>query len=540
MKEVLIVGSGISGLVCAIKCAEKGNQVTLVSPYPSERAQSVMAAGGINAALNTKGEADSILCHVEDTMKGGCSIASRRAVEDLCGAAPGIIRWLESIGTVFARDDKGNVDLRPFGGQTYKRTAYAGAATGKQIVTALVQETRKYECRGLVRRRLGLEFHSALLQDGICYGAVFYNENERKLETVYADAVVMAVGGQNGLFGKTTGSALCDGYAAGKLFMQGAELKNLEFIQYHPTTIETPQKKMLITEAARGEGGRLYYLDQGRRVYFMEDKYGERGNLMPRDIVSKCIYDAPGQVYLDIAFLGKKKIAEKLSEVSELCLRYKGLDVSEESIPVSPSVHFFMGGLSVNRSHQTNLKHLYAVGECASIYHGANRLGGNSLLAAVYSGKTAADAIQAENVEAHRPEFVTFISEQEKLIEKQLASTSRFSAMYVKQDMAKIMNEDLGITRTEEKLRQGLDGIDYYLSVSDRLAFDCEISPYQAYSLKGMLTLARAVLTCADARKETRGSHIREDYPDTLEKFRCATTIAYDDGRFSVRFTGEE
>lgn len=261
---------------------------------------------------------------------------------------------------------------------------------------------------------------------------------------------------------------------------------------------------------------------------------------MPRDIVSKCIYDAPGQVYLDIAFLGKKKIAEKLSEVSELCLRYKGLDVSEESIPVSPSVHFFMGGLSVNRSHQTNLKHLYAVGECASIYHGANRLGGNSLLAAVYSGKTAAEAIQAENVEAHRPEFVTFISEQEKLIEKQLASTSRFSAMYVKQDMAKIMNEDLGITRTEEKLRQGLDGIDYYLSVSDRLAFDCEISPYQAYSLKGMLTLARAVLTCADARKETRGSHIREDYPDTLEKFRCATTIAYDDGRFSVRFAGEE
>ena len=159
MKEVLIVGSGISGLVCAIKCAEKGNQVTLVSPYPSERAQSVMAAGGINAALNTKGEADSILCHVEDTMKGGCSIASRRAVEDLCGAAPGIIRWLESIGTVFARDDKGNVDLRPFGGQTYKRTANAGAATGKQIVTALVQEKRKYECRGLVRRRLGLEFH---------------------------------------------------------------------------------------------------------------------------------------------------------------------------------------------------------------------------------------------------------------------------------------------------------------------------------------------------------------------------------------------
>lgn len=540
MKEVLIIGSGISGLACAIKCAEKGNQVILVSPYPSERAQSVMAAGGINAALNTKGEADSILCHVEDTMKGGCGIASRHAVEDLCGAAPGIIQWLQSIGTVFARDEKGNIDLRAFGGQSYKRTAYAGAATGKQIVTALVQEARKYECQGLIRRRLGLWFHSVLLQDGICYGALFYSENERKLEAVFADAVVMATGGQNGLFGKTTGSALCDGYAAGMLFLQGAELKNLEFIQYHPTTIDTPQKKMLITEGARGEGGRLYYLDQDRRVYFMEDKYGERGNLMPRDIVSKCIYDAPGQVYLDIAFLGKEKIAQKLSEVSELCLRYRGLDVSRESIPVSPSVHFFMGGFSVNRSHETNLRHLYAIGECASIYHGANRLGGNSLLAAAYSGKTAAEAIQADQMEAHRPEFVIYISEQEKMIEKRLSSVSRFSAVYVKQDMAKIMNEDLGITRTEKKLKQGLEGIDYYLSVSDKLAFDCDISPYQAYSLKGMLTLARAVLTCADARKETRGAHIREDYPDTLEKYQCATTIAYEDGRFVVKFTEEE
>ncbi|MGN0421671.1 MAG: FAD-dependent oxidoreductase [Lachnospiraceae bacterium] len=540
MKEVLIIGSGISGLSCAIKCAEKGNRVTLVSPYPSERAQSVMAAGGINAALNTKGEADSIICHVEDTLKGGCNIASRKAVEDLCGAAPGIIHWLESIGTVFARDEKGNVDLRPFGGQTYKRTAYAGASTGKQIVTSLVQEARKYECVGLLRRRLGLQFHSALIKDHICYGALFYNENTRKLESIYADAVVMATGGQNGLFGKTTGSALCDGYAAGKLFLQGAELKNLEFIQYHPTTIETPQKKMLITEAARGEGGRLYYLDQGKRVYFMEDKYGTRGNLMPRDVVSKCIYDAPGQVYLDIAFLGKNKINEKLSEVADLCMRYKGLDASKESIPVSPSVHFFMGGLAVNRSHQTNLKHLYAIGECASIYHGANRLGGNSLLAAVYSGKTAAEAIQAENVEPHRPEFVTYISEQEKMIEKRLASVSRFSAVYVKQDMAKIMNEDLGITRTEQKLKQGIEGIDYYLSVSEKLAFDCEISPYQAYSLQGMLTLARAVLTCAEARKETRGSHIREDYPESLEKFKCATKISYDNGKFAVRFTEEE
>ena len=539
MKEVLVIGSGISGLVSAIECAKNGNHVTLVSSYPSERSQSVMAAGGINAALNTKGENDSAWCHAEDTLKGGCNIADRHAVEGMCAAAPEIVRWLESIGTVFTRDEKGKVDLRAFGGQSHRRTAYSGACTGKQIVTALVQETRKYECANSIRRMQGFQFYSALLKDNVCYGALFYDERERRLKVIYADVTVMATGGQNGLFGKTTGSLLCDGYAVGKLFRQGAELKNLEFIQYHPTTIETLQKKMLITEAARGEGGRLYYLDHDRRIYFMEEKYGKRGNLMPRDIVSKCIYDAPSQVYLDISFLGKKKISQRLSEVSELCSRYAGLDVTKESIPVSPSVHFFMGGLSVNRNHRTTFKHLYAVGECASMYHGANRLGGNSLLAAIYSAQTAARVISDESAEISRPDFNAYISEQEKLIEKRLASTSRFSAVYVKQEIAKIMNEYLGITRIEKKLVQGMESIDYYLSVSDKLAFDSEISPYQGYSLKAMLTLARAVLTCAEARKETRGAHIREDYPERREEYQCSTVISYQKGEFKVNFERE-
>ena len=261
---------------------------------------------------------------------------------------------------------------------------------------------------------------------------------------------------------------------------------------------------------------------------------------MPRDIVSKCIYDAPSQVYLDISFLGEKKISGKLPEVSELCRRYAGLDVAKESIPVSPSVHFFMGGLSVNRKHQTNLRHLYAVGESASMYHGANRLGGNSLLAAIYSAKVAAEAIREEEAERSRPDFSLYIAEQERMIERRLASASRFSAVFIRQEAAKIMNEDLGITRTGKKLAQGLESIDYYLSVSDKLAFDSEISPYQGYSLKGMLTLARAVLTCADARKETRGAHIREDFPETSEDYRCATVISYQNGKFNVRRKKEE
>ncbi len=328
MKHVLVVGSGLSGLSCALHLAENGMRVTVVSPYPSERAQSVMAAGGINAAM---GVDDTVEQHAADTLHSGGNIAGKEAVAGLCAAAPGLIDWLEELGVVFSRDAQGEVALRAFGGQSRNRTAYAGASTGKQIMTALIREARKYECQNVINRLLGRQFHSALIANNKCYGVLLYNEQERKLEPIYADAVVMATGGQNVLFGKTTGSMQCDGYAAAKLYEQGARLKNLEFIQYHPTTIETPQKRMLITEAARGEGGRLYYMDGDRRVYFMEDKYGEHGNLMPRDIVSKCIYDAPSQVYLDIAFLGKKRIASRLLEVAEVCDKYADLDVIKET-----------------------------------------------------------------------------------------------------------------------------------------------------------------------------------------------------------------
>ena len=537
MKHVLVIGSGLSGLSCAIQLAESGISATLVSPYPSERAQSVMAAGGINAAI---GADDSANQHAEDTWKSGGSIAGEKTVENLCAAAPDIIRWLEKLGVVFSRDKNGEVALRAFGGQSKNRTAYAGASTGKQIMTALIREARKHECQDRIRRLLGRQFHSALIRDNNCYGALLYNEKERKLEAVYADAVVMATGGQNVLFGKTTGSLQCDGYAAAKLYEQGARLKNLEFIQYHPTTIETPQKRMLITEAARGEGGRLYYLDGERRVYFMEDKYGARGNLMPRDIVSKCIYDAPSQVYLDISFLGKKLIESRLYEVLELCRKYAVLDVTKESIPVAPSVHFFMGGLAVGRDHKTSIDNLYAVGECASMYHGANRLGGNSLLAAIYSGQTAAKAIDKLPEEKEHPDFQAYISLQERALNEQLSSKSPFTAVYIRYEIAKLMSSCLGITRTEEKLLEGIQSVDYYLSISEKLTWDSDVSPYIGYSLRPMLLLARAILTSALARKETRGAHIRNDYPERSSEFAFCSVCEYQNGAHRVSYVKED
>ena len=537
MKKVLIIGSGLSGLSCAVSLAENGIASTIVSPYPSERAQSVMAAGGINASL---GKDDSPERHAEDTLKSGGDIAGKEAVLGLCSAAPEIIRYLERLGVVFSREESGEVALRAFGGQSCNRTAYAGASTGKQIMTALIREARKYECNETITRLLGRQFYSALIKDGKCYGALLYNEKTQEIETIFADAVVVATGGQNLLFGKTTGSTQCDGYAVAKLYEQGARLKNLEFIQYHPTTVETPQKRMLISEAARGEGGRLYYIENGCRVYFMEELYGERGNLMPRDIVSKCIYDVPSQVYLDIAFLGEKVIRSRLPEVAEVCKKYAGIDVTKESIPVYPSVHFFMGGLDVDGDHQTSIDNLYAIGECASRYHGANRLGGNSLLAAIYGGRVAAKAIGELPKTDTLPDFSSYISEQKATVSKVLASNSRFSAVYVRNEIAKLMKDCLGITRTEEKLTEGISGIDYYLSISDKLTFDPDVSPYVGYSIKPMLLLARAILTSALERRETRGAHIRNDYPERSAEYERCSVCTYRNGEHHVSFEKED
>jgi succinate dehydrogenase / fumarate reductase flavoprotein subunit len=272
----------------------------------------------------------------------------------------------------------------------------------------------------------------------------------------------------------------------------------------------------------------------------MEELYGERGNLMPRDIVAKCIYDAPSQVYLDIAFLGEKRIRSRLLEVAEVCQRYAGIDVTKESIPVYPSVHFFMGGIAVDREHKTSIDRLYAIGECASRYHGANRLGGNSLLAAIYGGRVAAKAIGELPENDMHPDFGAYIKEQKNTVSRALASKSRFSAIHVRNEVAKLMNDCLGITRTAEKLEDGIQSIDYYLSVSDKLIFDADISPYVGYSIKPMLLLSRAILTGALARRETRGAHIRNDYPERSAEYDCCSVFSYQNGEHRVSFEQED
>ena len=540
MREVLIIGSGISGMACAIRCAQQGMHATLVSPFPSERSQSVMAAGGINAVTGEHADGDSLASHVRDTLKGGADIAGKTAVEGLCSHAEEILRFLESIGTVFSVDENGRPARRAFGGQSCKRTYYCGAATGKLIVSALVMEARRYEAQGLISRRLRSCFHSALLIDGVCHGALLFDETTWRLEPVYADAVVIATGGQNALFGKTTGSTQCDGYTAGRLFLQGAVLKNLEFIQYHPTTLETAHKRMLISEAVRGEGGRLFYVENGERVYFLEDKYGPKGNLMTRDVISREMEMTGREIFLDISFLDRETIDRRLPEVRDLCRKYRGSDIAREPIPVAPSVHFFMGGIAVHLNHETNLRNLFAVGECASMYHGANRLGGNSLLAALYSGAVAADAIAGREFAPTHPDCGAYVENERALLRRKLESQSPFPSVYVRDMLSDTMRRNLGIVREETSLLRGIADIDYDLSVAERIRYDSSVMPYFNYSLTGILTLARATLTCAEARKESRGAHFRSDFPKPDDAWRYATLISYDGGTYSVRLDKEQ
>ena len=537
MKDVCVIGAGIAGMTAAVKCAEKGIRVTLVSPAPSERTQSVMAMGGINAVTTYCEEGDSVDCHAKDTLKGGCFIAGDDAVRGLCSHAGEILDYLESIGTVFSVDEKGRPDRRAFGGQSHKRTYFCGSSTGKQIVSALVMEVRRYEAMGLIVRRLFTNFYSALIWDGVCYGAVLFDEKTNRPEIVYADALVIASGGLNTLFGKTTGAVQGGSYVTGKLFMQGVELKNLEFIQYHPTTLETYQKKMLISEAVRGEGGRLFYKDDsGNPVYFMEGKYGPKGNLQTRDVVAREIYNTGKEVFLDISFLDQKLIHERLSEVYDVCMKYRGIDITKEPIPVTPSVHFFMGGIAVKNNHETNIRNLFAVGEAASIYHGANRLGGNSLLAAIYSGRVAADEIASRESAGVRPDFSKELLETEKTIRRSGSDDSSFPVMYVRDMVAEVMLKNLGIVRNKESLEEGLESLEFYRSAAERIRYDASVQAFYNYSLMGVITLGKAVMESALFRKESRGAHYRSDYPEQEDDFGYSSIIRYCGDKLEIRY----
>lgn len=506
-----IIGAGLAGLSCAYNLAVSGVKCNLISIQPSERAQSVMAEGGINASLNTMGEHDTVQQHIEDTMRGGVYLADPNAVKGLCENAPEIVKAFADLGVPFAFNENGIVE-RNFGGQKKKRTAYVKSSTGKMLMTALIDEVRKYEVKGLVTRYSHHSFHKLNIENGGCGGVVVYDEYSGKFSKL-SGSVVLATGGMNGLFGEyTTGTRNNNSDVTARVFEQGVELANLEFVQYHPTTIGIAGKRLLISEAARGEGGRLFVNRNGERWYFMEEKYPELKNLMPRDVVSAEIDevtacgDCEKTVYLDMTVIKKDVWKNRLSDLREQCIHYLDIDPEKTPVPVEPGVHYFMGGIYVDENHKTSLKNLYAAGECACQYHGANRLGGNSLLGAVYGGKKTAKTIIREISITEGT-----VNEVSGKVEKVTNETAVF--------ISETLRNSLTVMRDEKTMRKA------ELSLENRLDGDINNAD------RRRLNLALAMVKSAINRKESRGAHKRNDCADTLESFR-KTTVA--------RFNGKE
>lgn len=520
-KFVTIIGAGLAGLSAAITLARREVKCNLVSIQPSERAQSVLAEGGINAALNTMGEDDTTTQHFEDTMKGGCNLESEKAVKYLVENAPRIVNELYRLGVPF-NAEKGRIILRNFGGQKKKRTAYAKSSTGKIIMTALIDEARKYEVKGLITRYPCHEVVDFETEDGKIIGVKVRNCHTHEA-IAFKGQIILCSGGLNGLFdGYTTGTTQNSGNVTALAFAHGIELSDLEFVQYHPTTAKISDKIMLVSEAARGEGGRLFVMRNGEKWYFMEEKYPVLKNLMPRDVVSRECYkvvrepDCENQVYLDMTGLNASIWRDKLSDLRDEIRFYLHIDPKNTPVPVAPGIHFFMGGIRVDNTHRTSARGVYAAGECAAIYHGANRLGGNSMLGAIVGGERAAlSAIEDIN---------GFDSGVEK--SKEICSTCESVKTSLK--MRDVLINGLGIVRNERDMKTALDGIDELLGEDNN------------YIDSARLNLAKAMVLSAIERKESRGSHTREDYPETLDKFKKKSVVKFDGKDINVEFVSSE
>src|ERR1700740_2602805 len=423
--KIIVVGGGLAGLAAVIKIAEMGGEVDLFSIVPVKRSHSVCAQGGINAAKNLKGEGDSTYKHLDDTIYGGDFLANQTLVKGMCDAAPAIIDLLDRMGVMFNRTPEGLLDFRRFGGTLYHPTAFAGATTGQQLLYALDEQVRRHESEGKVKKYEGFTFLSAVLDDaGVCRGICAMDLHTMEVKTFPADAVIFFTGGIGAIFGRSTNSVVCTGSAQSALFQQGVDYANGEFIQVHPTAIPGEDKLRLMSESARGEGGRVWVpkkpgdarpaksIPENERFYFLEEWYPKYGNLVPRDIATRAIHRIVYQeklglvgqaaVYLDVSHIPRETLDRKLEGILEIYEKFLGVDPREEPMKVFPAMHYTMGGMWVNAEDQsTNVPGIYAAGECEYQYHGANRLGANSLVSCIFGGGLAGPAATkyAKNLE---------------------------------------------------------------------------------------------------------------------------------------------
>ncbi|PYU53160.1 MAG: succinate dehydrogenase flavoprotein subunit [Acidobacteria bacterium] len=560
--KIIVVGGGLAGLMATIRVAEAGIPVDLFSIVPVKRSHSVCAQGGINAAKNQKGEGDTVDKHFDDTIYGGDFLANQPLVKRMCEAAPGIIDLLDRMGVMFNRTPEGLLDYRRFGGTLYHRTAFAGATTGQQLLYALDEQVRRHEAEGKVKKFEGATFLSAVIDGGgVCRGICAMDLRTMEVKTFTADAVIFATGGNGAIFGRSTNSVVCTGSAQAALFQQGVDYANGEFIQVHPTAIPGEDKLRLMSESARGEGGRVWVprnpaekrppksIPEAERFYFLEEWYPKYGNLVPRDIATRAIHrivyqeklgiDGQPAVYLDVTHIPRETLDRKLEGILEIYEKFLGVDPRVEPMKVFPAMHYTMGGIWVNGEDQaSNVPGIYAAGECEYQYHGANRLGANSLVSCIFGGGIAGRAAvkYAKNLEnsAESTPAAVFDGERKRQEEKNhklINQDGSENPITIWRELGQVMTEHVTVTRinkdlemTDGKIR-ALQERYKKINLSDRTKWSNQTLNF-ARELENMLVLARVITLGALARNESRGAHYKPDYPDRDDANWLKTTRA--------------
>jgi succinate dehydrogenase / fumarate reductase, flavoprotein subunit len=561
--RIIVVGGGLAGLAAVIKIAEAGGSVDLFSIVPVKRSHSVCAQGGINAAKNLKGEGDTTAQHFDDTIYGGDFLANQTPVKAMCEAAPGIIDLLDRMGVPFNRTPEGLLDFRRFGGTLYHRTAFAGATTGQQLLYALDEQVRRYEAEGKVKKYEGWEFLSAVLDaQGVTRGITALDLRTMELRSFPAGAVILATGGIGAIFGKSTNSVVCTGSAQSAVFQQGAYYANGEFIQVHPTSIPGEDKLRLMSESARGEGGRVWVprtpgdkrpikqIPESERFYFLEEWYPKYGNLVPRDVATRAIHkvvyehnlgiDGQPMVYLDLTHIDRETLNRKLEGILEIYEKFVGEDPRDVPMKIFPGMHYTMGGLWVDFNQMTNIPGLFAAGEAEYQYHGANRLGANSLVSCIFGGFTAGPIAQnyVKNLKAAEGDggHAAELARQSEINKKLLNNEGTENPFRLWRELGQTMTEHATVIRYNKGLQQAdqkiVELLDRFkkVNLSDKSQW-ANTSFAFARQLKNMLELSRVVVQGAAQRDESRGAHYKPDFPDRNDEKFLKTTKA--------TFTGE-
>ena len=577
-QRVIVIGGGLAGLAATMKMAELGMSVLVVSFLPVKRSHSVCAQGGINGAVNIKGEGDSPDIHFYDTVKGGDFLAHQPLCKDMCHHAPYVINLMDRLGVTFNRTPEGNLDFRRFGGTLYNRTAFAGATTGQQLLYALDEQVRHFEVQGLVEKMEAHEYLGAVLNDdGRCVGAVIHNLRSGEIKAEKGDAVILATGGPGLVYGRSTNSMVCTGTAVTSAYLQGAKYGNGEFIQIHPSAIPGRDKLRLMSESARGEGGRVWVpkkagdsrnpkeIPEVERFYFLEERYPLFGNLVPRDVGAREIYDicvndklginGEMKVYLDLTHHTREFLDHRLGGILETYEKFTGVDPREEPMEIFPAVHYSMGGIWTDytrtdeglidhqspQNQMTSITGLYAAGEADYQYHGGNRLGANSLLSCIYTGLMMSPGVL--NYVKNVPQAAEDVPETvyTDSVKKWQKSYSNIKSMNgnenpyaLHREMAEEMISNVLIVRENEKLKSTLDKINEFESrwknvkCLDTTDWSNPV-PSFINQLWNMIQLSKIITKGALLRDEFRGSQYKPEFDlNQPSDFRPETYLEFE------------